>query len=83
MYRRVWLSDSNACLIHFSFLKAYVSDYNIFLKSSATANSVQLTFNGKKNEILNGIPDWVYEGLYRFCNFLVLIMTFAFSLCTM
>lgn len=48
------------------FLKAYVSDYNIFLKPSATADTVQLTSNGKKNEILNGIPDWVYEGLYCF-----------------
>lgn len=27
---------------------------------------MQLTSNGKKNEILNGIPDWVYEGLYHF-----------------
>lgn len=24
--------------------------------------AVQVTQNGKKNEILNGIPDWVYEG---------------------
>uniref|UniRef100_A0A665UEW6 Dipeptidyl peptidase 4-like n=1 Tax=Echeneis naucrates TaxID=173247 RepID=A0A665UEW6_ECHNA len=40
---------------------AYVSDYNIFLKSDVTAEAVQLTHNGKKNEILNGIPDWVYE----------------------
>uniref|UniRef100_A0A665UEE1 Dipeptidyl peptidase 4-like n=1 Tax=Echeneis naucrates TaxID=173247 RepID=A0A665UEE1_ECHNA len=41
--------------------QAYVSDYNIFLKSDVTAEAVQLTHNGKKNEILNGIPDWVYE----------------------
>lgn len=40
---------------------AYVSDYNIFLKPSATAETVQLTSNGKENEILNGIPDWIYE----------------------
>ncbi|XP_015225884.1 PREDICTED: dipeptidyl peptidase 4-like [Cyprinodon variegatus] len=40
---------------------AYVSDFNIFLNSNVTAQPVQLTHNGKKNEILNGIPDWVYE----------------------
>ncbi|XP_042350467.1 dipeptidyl peptidase 4 [Plectropomus leopardus] len=40
---------------------AYVSDYNVFFKSDVTAEAVQLTYNGKKNEILNGVPDWVYE----------------------
>uniref|UniRef100_A0A3Q0SVF4 Fibroblast activation protein, alpha n=1 Tax=Amphilophus citrinellus TaxID=61819 RepID=A0A3Q0SVF4_AMPCI len=41
---------------------AYVLDFNIFFKSSVTADeTVQLTRNGKKNEILNGVPDWVYE----------------------
>ncbi|XP_043988416.1 dipeptidyl peptidase 4 [Gambusia affinis] len=40
---------------------AYVSNFNIFLNSNVTAESVQLTHNGKKNEILNGIPDWTYE----------------------
>ncbi|XP_049449959.1 dipeptidyl peptidase 4 [Epinephelus fuscoguttatus] len=40
---------------------AYVFDYNIYFKSDVTAEAVQVTFNGKKNEILNGIPDWVYE----------------------
>ncbi|XP_054887641.1 dipeptidyl peptidase 4 [Poeciliopsis prolifica] len=40
---------------------AYVLNFNIFLNSNVTAESVQLTHNGKKNEILNGIPDWIYE----------------------
>ncbi|XP_033990356.1 dipeptidyl peptidase 4 [Trematomus bernacchii] len=40
---------------------AYVSDYNVFFKSDITAEVVQVTNNGKKNEILNGVPDWVYE----------------------
>ncbi|XP_035533150.1 dipeptidyl peptidase 4 [Morone saxatilis] len=40
---------------------AYVSDFNIYFKSDVTAEAVQLTYNGKKNEILNGVPDWVYE----------------------
>uniref|UniRef100_A0A672ILI3 Dipeptidyl peptidase 4-like n=1 Tax=Salarias fasciatus TaxID=181472 RepID=A0A672ILI3_SALFA len=41
---------------------AFVYDYNIFLMVNATdSGAVQLTTNGKKNEILNGVPDWVYE----------------------
>ncbi|XP_057707431.1 dipeptidyl peptidase 4 [Corythoichthys intestinalis] len=40
---------------------AYVSDYNVFLKDDITAGAIQVTHNGKKNEILNGVPDWVYE----------------------
>lgn len=43
-------------------LQAYVWDYNIYLKKSATAEAVQVTHNGKVNKILNGVPDWVYEG---------------------
>lgn len=42
--------------------QAYVSDFNLFLKTDVNADVVQVTHNGKKNEILNGIPDWVYEG---------------------
>ncbi|KAK7154600.1 hypothetical protein R3I94_007811 [Phoxinus phoxinus] len=40
---------------------AYVWDYNIYLKTTATAEAVQVTHNGKANVILNGVPDWVYE----------------------
>ncbi|XP_031414169.1 dipeptidyl peptidase 4 isoform X2 [Clupea harengus] len=40
---------------------AYTWRYNIYLKQSATAPSVQVTTNGEENQILNGIPDWVYE----------------------
>uniref|UniRef100_A0A669E211 Fibroblast activation protein, alpha n=1 Tax=Oreochromis niloticus TaxID=8128 RepID=A0A669E211_ORENI len=37
-------------------------NFNIFFKSNVSADeAVQLTHNGKKNEILNGVPDWVYE----------------------
>ncbi|XP_030642501.1 prolyl endopeptidase FAP [Chanos chanos] len=39
----------------------YVWEYNIYLKTSATADPIQLTHNGEANKILNGIPDWVYE----------------------
>lgn len=40
---------------------AFVSDNNVFLKSNVNADAVQVTHNGKENEILNGIPDWTYE----------------------
>uniref|UniRef100_A0A8C2L7N8 Fibroblast activation protein, alpha n=1 Tax=Cyprinus carpio TaxID=7962 RepID=A0A8C2L7N8_CYPCA len=40
---------------------AYVWEYNIYLKKNATAEAVQVTHNGKVNEIQNGVPDWVYE----------------------
>lgn len=40
---------------------AYVSDYNVFLKSNVNSDAIQVTHNGKENEILNGIPDWTYE----------------------
>lgn len=29
------------------------------------SNAKQITKNGEKNKILNGIPDWVYEGEYN------------------
>ncbi|KAK9537562.1 hypothetical protein VZT92_005167 [Zoarces viviparus] len=40
---------------------AYVSNFNVFFKSDVTSEAIQVTHNGKKNEILNGVPDWVYE----------------------
>ncbi|MFT7818067.1 dipeptidyl peptidase 4-like [Arapaima gigas] len=40
---------------------AYVWNYNVYLKKEATVPSIQVTTNGEKNLILNGIPDWVYE----------------------
>ncbi|XP_041856770.1 dipeptidyl peptidase 4 [Melanotaenia boesemani] len=40
---------------------AYILDFNIYLKSDVMAEAVQVTNNGEKNEILNGVPDWVYE----------------------
>lgn len=40
---------------------AYVADFNVFLKSDVNADAVQVTYNGKENEILNGVPDWTYE----------------------
>ena len=43
-------------------LVAFVRDNNIFLVKLLYGNSEsQVTTDGKRNEVLNGIPDWVYE----------------------
>ncbi|XP_075036850.1 prolyl endopeptidase FAP [Mixophyes fleayi] len=39
----------------------YVLDNNIYLKNEPGQPSIQLSSDGKENEIFNGIPDWVYE----------------------
>ena len=44
------------------YFQAYVQDYNVYVKSTPESKPVQVTFNGEYNVILNGIPDWVYEG---------------------
>ena len=41
---------------------AFVRDNNIFLVKRIYNNSEsQVTTDGRRNEVLNGIPDWVYE----------------------
>ena len=46
---------------------AFVRDNNIFLVKLLYGNSEsQVTEDGKRNEVLNGIPDWVYEEEFSF-----------------
>ena len=45
---------------------AFVRDNNIFIKSLKFGTENQATRDGKKNEIINGAPDWVYEEEFRF-----------------
>lgn len=41
---------------------AYVKNNNIFYRSNPEEQTeVQLTFTGSRNQIYNGVPDWVYE----------------------
>lgn len=40
---------------------AFVVDNNIFVKKFDFNTEVQVTTDGKQNEILNGVTDWVYE----------------------
>ena len=45
---------------------AFVYQNNIYLKDLAKIKTTQITFDGKKNEIINGITDWVYEEEFSF-----------------
>jgi dipeptidyl-peptidase-4 len=40
---------------------AYISNNNIYVKNLSDSKITQITFDGKKNEIINGTTDWVYE----------------------
>ncbi len=40
---------------------AFVRGNNIFIKNLKFGTENQVTFDGQKNKIINGIPDWVYE----------------------
>ncbi|MCG1035992.1 S9 family peptidase [Polaribacter sargassicola] len=45
---------------------AYAKDNNIFIKNVASNKITQVTNDGKINEIINGITDWVYEEEFGF-----------------
>uniref|UniRef100_A0A8C4S0C7 Fibroblast activation protein, alpha n=1 Tax=Erpetoichthys calabaricus TaxID=27687 RepID=A0A8C4S0C7_ERPCA len=50
------------CVFSFSILiEAFIWKNNVYLKLEPYQDYLQVTTNGKKNEIYNGIPDWVYE----------------------
>ena len=40
---------------------AFVRNLNLYYWDVKTGKEVQVTFDGKENHILNGLPDWVYE----------------------
>uniref|UniRef100_A0A671YKD6 Fibroblast activation protein, alpha n=1 Tax=Sparus aurata TaxID=8175 RepID=A0A671YKD6_SPAAU len=67
LIRQKWRHSYTLLVAHqnqltaFFVFQAYITDYNIFIKSNVNAETVQVTHNGKKNEIQNGVPDWVYE----------------------
>lgn len=47
------------------YFQAYVWENNVYIKTSPASPPHQVTFTGKENLILNGIPDWVYEGKWH------------------
>ena len=40
---------------------AFVADNNLFYQDLNTNKIIKITSDGKKNEIINGLADWVYE----------------------
>ena len=40
---------------------AYTYNNNVFIKDLVNNGTIQVTFDGEKNKIINGITDWVYE----------------------
>jgi dipeptidyl-peptidase 4 len=47
---------------------AFVRENNIYLVDLEQQTEKQITFDGKKNEIINGAPDWVYEEEFGFAD---------------
>ncbi|MBT8260539.1 MAG: S9 family peptidase, partial [Bacteroidia bacterium] len=45
---------------------AYAYNNNLYVKNLVTNEVIQITFDGKKNEFINGITDWVYEEEFSF-----------------
>ena len=45
---------------------AYGFENNLYVKDLKSGTITQITFDGKKNEIINGITDWVYEEEFSF-----------------
>ncbi|WP_299396466.1 S9 family peptidase [uncultured Gelidibacter sp.] len=45
---------------------AYGLNNNLFVKDLVSNETTQLTFDGEKNKIINGITDWVYEEEFAF-----------------
>lgn len=45
---------------------AYALDNNLFIKDLDSNETTQITFDGEKNKIINGITDWVYEEEFAF-----------------
>jgi len=40
---------------------AFVQHNNLYYKNLQNGETIQITYDGQKNKIINGIPDWVYE----------------------
>lgn len=45
---------------------AFVRDNNLIIKTLRFGTENQVTHDGKTNEIINGVPDWVYEEEFSF-----------------
>src|SRR5690606_36857986 len=46
--------------------EAYVFGNNIYIKDLSNGEITQVTTDGEKNKIINGVTDWVYEEEFSF-----------------
>lgn len=49
------------CFSPDSRMVAFVRDNNVYVKKIDYGTEVQVTKDGKRNEVINGVPDWVYQ----------------------
>lgn len=47
---------------------AYVRDNNVYIKHVGSGAMLTVTTDGKKNEIINAVPDWVYQEEFGILN---------------
>ena len=47
---------------------AYVTGNNVYVQRLADGNITQVTTDGRKNHIINAVPDWVYEEEFAMLN---------------
>ena len=47
---------------------AFVRGGNLFVADPTAGSERQLTFDGRFNHIINGLPDWVYEEEFSFAR---------------
>jgi len=45
---------------------AFVRDNNLYIRDLSGVREEQLTFDGVRNQVINGAPDWVYEEEFGF-----------------
>ena len=45
---------------------AYVYENNVYVKDLQSGTAIQITTDGVKNKIINGVTDWVYEEEFSF-----------------
>jgi dipeptidyl-peptidase-4 len=47
---------------------AFVRNNNLYIRDLQMKEEIQATFDGVKNEVINGAPDWVYEEEFGFAS---------------
>lgn len=61
-------SQQGAVMSHDGRMVAYQRDNNIYIANLEYGTDVAVTTDGKKNEVINGTPDWGYEEEFGVLN---------------